>query len=171
MKTPKLKIYNDPAPRELEPKVELTAGRIWLNEDARKLLGLKKGQRIVMANKQQSRKSWYIRKETKTGAAMEADGHFEQCPGITTPVLASFGPDVKQLAGKIELKEKLGGDPIRAVTYWTEEADEDPRAWAKDEKGQSYATYAWVFRGTYGTLNSGSYARFSTYAARVLRAL
>ena len=40
---------------------------------------------------------------------MEADGHFERCPGITTPVLASFGPDVKQLAGKIELKEKFNG--------------------------------------------------------------
>ena len=108
-KTPKLNIYNDPAPRELEPEVELTAGHIWLNEDARKLLGLKKGQRIVMANKLHSLKSWYIRKETKMGAAMEADGHFERCPGITTPVLVSFGPDVKQLAGKIELKEKFNG--------------------------------------------------------------
>ena len=32
-KTPKLNIYNDPAPRELEPEVELAAGRIWLNEE------------------------------------------------------------------------------------------------------------------------------------------
>lgn len=73
-------------------------------------------------------------------------------------------------AGLNELIEKLGGDPIRAVPYWTEDADEDPRAWAKDIKGQSYAAGAWVVNGTNGNLY-GDLARVITYAARVLRAL
>lgn len=73
-------------------------------------------------------------------------------------------------AGLNELIEKLGGDRIRAVPYWTEEADEDPRAWREDEKGQSNATSAWIFYGTYGNLCNSS-ARFYANAARVLRAL
>ncbi|MBR5018026.1 MAG: hypothetical protein IKX53_00120 [Bacteroidales bacterium] len=73
-------------------------------------------------------------------------------------------------AGLNELIEKLGGDPIRAVPYWTEDADEDPRAWSKDEKGQSYAANAWFFYGTLGYLYNHN-LRIYAYAARVLRAL
>ena len=73
-------------------------------------------------------------------------------------------------AGLNELIEKLGGDPIRAVPYWTEEADEDPRTWREDEKGQSSAANAWIFYGAFGFLYYYS-SRIGAIAARVLRAL
>ncbi len=66
--------------------------------------------------------------------------------------------------------EIVGGDPIKQKFYWTEELDEDSRSWKKDESGQSYATFAWFFYGTYGGLNACT-ARFVSYASRLLRAL
>ncbi len=73
-------------------------------------------------------------------------------------------------AGLNKLLESIGGDVIRNAFYWTEELDEDPRSWEKDESGQSYAAYAWHFHGTTGNLYTGS-ARFNCYASRLLRAL
>lgn len=73
-------------------------------------------------------------------------------------------------AGLNNILKEIGGDPIERKFYWIEELDEDPRSWKQDESGQSYATLAWSFSGTFGSLYT-YVARISSNASRVIRAL
>ena len=63
-------------------------------------------------------------------------------------------------AGLNNVLNEIGGDPIGLKLYWTEEMDED----------QSSPAIAWYFSGTYGYLTA-NYARYGSFASRVLRAL
>lgn len=62
-------------------------------------------------------------------------------------------------AGLNDVLKLIGGEPINKDWYWTKEKDSDKR----------YYSNAWVFSGSYGSLDDGD-IRVSAYSARVFRA-
>ncbi len=113
-KTPKLNIFSGPE-AVLHPAVAVGVDRIAVSSDAITLLRLRKTDRVELANRQNNRKKWYIRRSTKSGYAVMIDGQ----PGDAVAVLRDAGDVVatirkafgesKALAGTIETKEEFNG--------------------------------------------------------------
>lgn len=113
-KTPKLNIFSGPE-AVLHPAVTVDADHIAVSSDAIALLRLRKTDRVELANRQNNRKKWYIRRSAKSGYSVMMDGQ----PGHTVAVLQDAGDvaatirkafgESKALVGAIETKEEFNG--------------------------------------------------------------
>lgn len=114
-KTPKLNIFSGPE-AILRPVLTVDEKGIVLGSDTVKLLRLKKADKVELANRQNNRKKWYIRRSTKSGYAMETatgqTGHtvavLKDADDVKASMLKSFG-ESKILSAVIDTKEEFNG--------------------------------------------------------------
>ena len=114
-KTPKLNIFSGPEAL-LRPVLTVDEKGIVLGSDTVKLLRLKKADKVELANRQNNRKKWYIRRSTKSGYAMETttgqDGHtvtmLKDAGDVKYSMLKSFG-ESKALDAIVGPQEEFNG--------------------------------------------------------------
>lgn len=114
-KTPKLNIFSGPEAL-LRPVLTVDEKGIVLGSDTVKLLRLKKADKVELANRQNNRKKWYIRRSTKSGYAMEiVTGQLgntvtmlKDADDVKDSMLKSFG-ESKVLDAVIDTKEEFNG--------------------------------------------------------------
>lgn len=113
-KTPKLNIFSGPE-AVLHPAVTVDVDRIAVNLDGITLLRLRKTDRVELANRQNNRKKWYIRRHAKSGYSVMKNFQsglvvavLQDAGDVAATIRKAFGKS-KALVGTIETKEEFNG--------------------------------------------------------------
>lgn len=115
-KTPKLNIFSGPE-AVLHPVLTAHADAIVLSSDTIQMLRLKKSDKVELANQQNNRKKWYIRRNPKAGYGLSIESNGEHTTAVLnnsgeiTSVIRKIFEVAKEnaLVGTISTKEEFNG--------------------------------------------------------------